>query len=75
MEVFLGGSQHLEALPGVCRAPVLQLGPGDVVLTRNANFPVAIDDKLRATVLERWVREEGYGKSGRESSMLFSVDK
>lgn len=62
MEVFLGGSQHLEALPGVCRTPVQQLGSGYIVLTRNANLPVTIDDKLRATVLERWVREDGYGK-------------
>lgn len=58
MEVFLGGSWHLKALPGVSRTPVQQLGSSNVVLTRNTYLPVTIDYKLGATVLEGWAREE-----------------
>lgn len=61
MEVFPGGSWYLEALPGVCGAPVQQLRPGHVVLAWNADLPVAVDHKLGATVLEGCTREEGNG--------------
>lgn len=55
MEVFLGGSWHLEALPAVCRAAVQQLRPGHVVLAGNADLPVTVDHELGATVLQGWV--------------------
>lgn len=64
MEVFPGGSWHLEALPGVCRAAVQQLRPGYIVLAWNADLPVTVDHKLGATVLEGWMREEG-GNDGK----------
>lgn len=68
MEVFLGGSRNLEALPSVCRTPVQQLRPGYVVLAWNADLPVSVDHKLGATVLEGWMREEGNGKKeGKEN--------
>lgn len=52
MQVFPGGSGNLEALPGVGRAAVQQLRPGDVVLAWDADLPVAIDHKLGAAILE-----------------------
>lgn len=58
MQVFPGGSRNLEALPGVGRAPVQQLGPSDVVLARDADLPVAIDHKLGAAILQGWKREK-----------------
>lgn len=62
MQVFPGGSGNLEALPGVGRAAVQQLRPGDVVLAWDADLPVAIDHKLGAAILEGWKREmEGSG--------------
>lgn len=57
MQVFPGGSGNLEALPGVGRAAVQQLRPGDVVLAWDADLPVAIDHKLGAAILEGWKRE------------------
>ncbi len=59
MEVFLGGSWYLKALPGVCRAPVQQLCPSYIILAWNADLPVTVDHKLGATVLEGWMRKEG----------------
>lgn len=59
MEVFPGGSRHLEAFPGVRRAPVQQLGPGYAVLSRDADLPVPIDHELGASVLEGWRRGGG----------------
>jgi len=59
MEVLLGRAGDLEALPGVGRAPVQQLGPGHVVLARHADLPVAVDHELGSPVLEGWRRREG----------------
>lgn len=58
MEVFLGGTRHLEALPGVSRAPVQQFGSGHIILARNADFPVTIDHKLGASILQGCVKKE-----------------
>lgn len=59
MKVLPGGSRHLEALPGVCRAAVQQFCPGYAVLAWNADLPVAVDHKLGATVLKGWRRGGG----------------
>lgn len=61
VQVFPGGSRNLKALPGVGRAAVQQLRPGDVVLPWDADLPVAINHKLGAAILQGW-------KSGEESS-------
>lgn len=57
VQVFPGGSRNLKALPGVGRAAVQQLCPGDVVLPWDADLPVAIDHKLGAAILQGWKRE------------------
>lgn len=71
MEVLPGGAWHLKTLPGVCRAAVQQLRPGDVVLARNADLPVTIDHELGAAILEGWMREEG----GNDGKSLVSADQ
>ena len=53
VQVLMGGSRHLEALPGVRRAPVQELGAGDTVLPRDADLPVPVDHKLGVAILER----------------------
>lgn len=52
VQVFLGWSHDLKALPGICRASVQQFGPSHTVFSRNADLPVSIDDKLGASVLQ-----------------------
>lgn len=71
MEVLLSGSWYLEALPGVCRAPVQQLRPGYIVLAWNADLPVTIDHKLGATILQSWMRVKGDGKTGLKEKLQF----
>lgn len=58
MKVFLGGSWHLKAFPGVCWAPINQLSPCYTVLAWNADLPVSINQKLGASILQGYAREE-----------------